>query len=65
MTTTLPVPEVLEREPARPIDIDSQLEAFLIDPIGFGAFDFGDPITLDEFATARHHRSLFAAPLAF
>ncbi len=42
-----------------------ELEAFLADPIGYGTFDYDDPITLGEFIRARHHRNAFAAPLAF
>lgn len=45
--------------------IGQELEAFLTDPIGYGVFDHDDPITLGEFIHSRHHRSVFAAPLAF
>lgn len=42
-----------------------ELEAFLADPIGYGVFDHQDPITLTEYICTRHHRGVFAAPLAF
>jgi hypothetical protein len=45
--------------------ITQELEAFLDDPIGYGVFDHDDPITLSEFIRTRHHRGVFAAPLAF
>lgn len=45
--------------------VGQELEAFLADPIGYGAFDDDDPITLGEFIHSRHHRSVFAAPLVF
>lgn len=41
------------------------LETFLADPIGYGAYDPSDPITLEEFCHTRHHRGVYAAPLAF
>ena len=42
-----------------------ELAAFLADPIGYGVFDHDDLITLTEFIHTRHHRGVFAAPLAF
>lgn len=45
--------------------ISQELDAFLADPIGYGVFDHDDPITLSEFICTRHHRGVFAAPLAF
>jgi len=65
MTTKVPTAEARHDELVLPADVGEQLEAFLADPIGFGAYDVNDPITLDEFVTARHHRTLFVAPLAF
>ncbi len=61
--TVLSVPAAdITTEPERLFD---ELEAFLADPIGYGAYDPSDPITLDEFCHARHHRGVYAAPLAF
>lgn len=45
--------------------LDTELDAFLADPLGFGHLDPADPITLDEFVSARHHRGRYVAPLAF
>lgn len=41
----------------------SALEAFLRDPIGYGSYDFADPISLGEFTTCRHHHGTFLALL--
>lgn len=60
--TAVALPELLEKSL---VGLDAQLESFLADPIGYGAFDNDDPITLDEFSTCRHHHSFYAAPLAF
>lgn len=63
MTAPVVVPELLTSESL--VALDTGLESFLADPIGYGVFDSDDPITLDEFSTTRHHRSLYVAPLAF
>lgn len=61
--TVVAVPELHDQNTS--VGLDNQLERFLADPIGYGAFDPDDPITLNEFSTSRHHRSLYIAPLAF
>lgn len=39
------------------------LAEFLADPIGFGEYDYDDPITLDEFVTTTHMHGFYAAPV--
>lgn len=43
------------------VGVMARLEEFLQDPIGYGDFDFGDSISLDEFATTRHMHGTYAA----
>lgn len=40
-----------------------ELEAFLRDPIGYGDYDFGDPISLGEFSQSRHVHGTYAASI--
>lgn len=39
------------------------LDEFLRDPIGYGAYDFADPISLSEFSSHRHVHGIFVAVL--
>lgn len=43
----------------------AELAEFLQDPIGFGHYDWDDPIGLDEFVGATHHRGRYLEPLAW
>jgi len=45
------------------IDFESDIQAFLADPIGYGSYDHGDPISLDQFSTCFHHRGRFISTL--
>ncbi len=59
---TMPPDDTVEIDTERLI---AAIEEFLADPIGDGQYDFGDPITLDEFETAHHWHGAYAAPLVF
>ncbi len=39
------------------------LDEFLRDPIGYGDYDFADPISLSEFSSHRHMHDRFVAVL--
>jgi len=45
------------------IAIDGSIDEFLRDPIGFGDYDFTDPISLVEFSTCRHFKGIYAEAL--
>ncbi len=46
-------------------ELAAALDAFLLDPIGYGDYDYDDPITLEEFVTARPMRGRYCDPLAY
>jgi hypothetical protein len=59
-------------EDSTPTQVDPQwalavpaedLAEFLADPIGYGQYEFADPLSLDEFSTCRHMHGLYIAPL--
>jgi len=37
----------------------AELDEFLRDPIGYGEYDFSDPITLSDFSSSRHMHARF------
>lgn len=43
---------------------NTTLEAFLQDPIGYGTYDYADPITLAEFSAAPRTHSDYVSIIA-
>lgn len=70
----VPVPEGSQPMSATMIQIEDfatevtavpmdDLEEFLRDPLGYGTYNWADPITLDEFAVTHHAHEMYMSVL--
>jgi len=62
MATTAHV-ETDEVEDLVSADFETDIQAFLADPIGYGSYDYGDPISLDQFSSCAHLHDRFVSTL--
>lgn len=66
MTATTTTGEAIETYEVEVLDIgdfDTAVQAFLHDPIGYGNFDYTDPISLDDFSCASHFHGRYVSAL--